>query len=437
MKIRSDSIPNIQKESRYRVWWSLYTIEHMLGIITGRTTCIRDGVCTTPLPVPFEEESLQEQAASELLNDAQLRDERINRAMPSWLVRQMPLNPRGGKEISYAYRHKDSSWIRSVPVNWGLYYLFYCDLAIIVQEIVNKVYSVDCVVIPWAHIENRIGELRARVDLWLSNLPPSLDFTSEMENDSAWIRGKLYLAFHFYSARITLGRPCLCRRDPRPINSEQKETFSHSIAVVTLQSASHMLELLPDRPDGALLFHISPWFCVTHYIMQAATVLLLELAFGCVHMPEQESSFLALAKKSIRWLHAMAKHSMASLRAWQLCDLAFRRLAMGMAYSTDDLPTCVDNMSADSPIIERSTETQRDAPFEGHPVEGMPLGSMHQTPHENQFSFYLDHGNFPPEEMNSWAVNTAEPDYPYDPISSGFIQSIFPEENDQENFDHL
>lgn len=96
----------------------------------------------------------------------------------------------------------------------------------------------------------------------------------------------------------------------------------------------------------------------------------------------------------------------------------------------------MDN-SFDGPIIKKSRETQQNAPLEGHSIEGMPSGSLHQTPYKDQFSFYLDHGNFPAEEINCWAANTADPFSPYDPVSSGFIQSFFPEESEQDNFDHF
>ncbi len=71
--------------------------------------------------------------------------------------------------------------------------------------------------------------------------------------------------------------------------------------------------------------------------MQATTVILLELSFGSVHIPEDEDRFVGLAKKSIRWFHAMSDRSIGSRRAWQLCDSCVRKLATGMKYNTDDL----------------------------------------------------------------------------------------------------
>ena len=53
--ITSDAL----KEIRYRVWWSLYVLEHQLGNMTGRQTSISDETCTSPLPAPVDEDQFQ------------------------------------------------------------------------------------------------------------------------------------------------------------------------------------------------------------------------------------------------------------------------------------------------------------------------------------------------------------------------------------------
>lgn len=316
----------------------VYTLDQSLGIMTGRTTCILGGMCTTPLPLPFEEDHLTEPAAAELLNDAVARDERIDKAMASHWIRHMPLNPTGNKETTYSSGVRDNSWVKSLLANYGLCHLYYCDLAIMVQEIVNKVYSMDCVMVPWAHIENRIGGLKARIDLWRHSLPSSLDFAKEEDEGPDRLRYKLVLAFQYYSGRITLGRPCLCRRDVQKKSPADTSTFSHDMVELTLESANLMLDLIPDEPNATQLYEISPWWCILHYLMQATTVLLLELSFGCVHMPDEEQKFIVLAKKSVQWLFAMSTHSIASRRAWKLCDVNLRRLASEMKFNVSDMP---------------------------------------------------------------------------------------------------
>lgn len=439
MKNSSTDTPNISKEARYRVWWCLYTFEHTLGIMTGRATCILDAVCTSPLPVPFEEDHLSEPAAVEMLNDSTLRDERINRVMASAWVRLMPLNPAGGKDATDTSHERDNSWVKSLPFNFGLCHLYYCDLAVISQEIVNKVYSVDCVMVPWAHIENRIGELRSRCDLWYSSLPPSLDFTRTNDEGPDILRSKLALAFLYYSARITLGRPCLCRRDAQKSPGE-KTTFSHDMAVFALESAVRMLDLIPDETDAVQLYGIAPWWCILHYLMQAATVLLLEISFGCVHMPEDEQKFVQQAKKAGRWLHAMSEHSIASRRAWQLCDLSLRRLAAGMKFDVSDMPSHAYQTAPPSTLpvtnpgpqeLNGQTYTsfwgsQPKDPF----FSNSPAQSAMQLPNPH-------HSDVPTSDLATSTADgqfTDDPYFPYDPISGEFIRSFFPQSNEEESW---
>ncbi|EHA21999.1 hypothetical protein ASPNIDRAFT_210577 [Aspergillus niger ATCC 1015] len=457
MKNSSEGTANISKEARYRVWWCLYTFEHMLGIMTGRATTITDGICTTPFPLPFEEDQLVEAAATKLLNEPELRQEHIDSALACISVRQMPSNPKGGRNAQTTDKPRDPTWLRSVPPSSALGFLYYVDLAVISQEIVNRVYSLDCVSIPWGHIENRIGELRARTDVWYANLHESYDFTRREEDQpAATLRGKLFLAFHYYSARITLGRPCLCRRDARQTASNKKETFSHEMAVITLESARRMLDLIPDVPDAVRLYDVCPWWCILHYLMQTTTVLLLELSFGSIHMPDEEANFLQAAKKAIRWLFAMSENSLASRRAWELCYGSLRQIAAGMSYDISDLPAY-------------GFETQPQAQAQGQALNGTQhdyLSHLEETMHAGP-TFYnpaaADMSNsasasssmaqqpsmlfaqteqplqglampasnpFPTNpELNSGSGDSY---FPYDPISGVFIRSFFPSSTGEE-----
>ncbi|KAJ5683328.1 hypothetical protein N7462_006493 [Penicillium macrosclerotiorum] len=442
MKNSSPTTPNISKEARYRVWWCLYTFEHMLGIMTGRATCILDGICTTPLPVPFNEDKLHEPAAAEVLNNTILRDERINKVMASAWVRHMPLNPTGGKEATHKSRERDNSWVKNIPFNSGLCHLYYCDLAVVTQEIVNKVYSVDCVMVPWAHIENRIGELRCRIDLWFRSIPTFLDFTRKADDGPEVLRCKLALAFHYYSARITLGRPCLCRRDASQKNPADKSSFSHDLAVMTLESAMRMLDLIPDQPNAAQLYDISPWWCILHYLMQAATVLLLELSFGSVHMPDDEQNFIIFSKKAIRWLFAMSEHSIASRRAWQLCDIGLRRLATGMHFDVSDMPSATYHQSPTStlnltdPGIQHQASDQPLTPnFWGAHLEDLSLAGteLNHNPSGDPFTYPTNVSiSDPVATLATEAQITDDVYFPYDIISGEFIRSFFPHTNEED-----
>lgn len=439
LKNNSAITPNISKEARYRVWWCLYSFEHMLGIMTGRAIYTLDGGYATPLPLPFEEEQLQEDpTAIEILNSPTLRDELINNVMSSTVIRQA-----GSREDAQKSRPRDQTWLKKLPSNFGLCYLYHCDLTVITQEIVNKVYSTNCVKLTWSEIEARLDELRARIDAWQSSLPTVIDFTNdETEDTPDQLRCKLILAFHYYSARITLGRPCLCRRDARQQNSQQ--TFSHTMALITIDSASRLLGLLPDEPDVLQLFRICPWWCVLRYLMQATTVILLELSFGSVHLPEDEDRFVRLAKKSIRWFHAMSDRSIGSRRAWQLCDSSFRKLASGMKYNTDDLPSHPrpqERFAAENNVHSHISSfhhggghSSHSDYFTLHPEEMNPL--LHRPAPVHDGDAWTNYFNLPTPDL-TWPLSgpgevTEDSYFPYDPLSEEFIRSFFPS-SDEEN----
>src|ERR1700677_2298875 len=67
MRNDSNNLQDSYKEIRYRVWWSLYTLEHRLCNMTGRINSIVEDHITTPLPLPYDEDDFGSTEASELL----------------------------------------------------------------------------------------------------------------------------------------------------------------------------------------------------------------------------------------------------------------------------------------------------------------------------------------------------------------------------------
>ncbi|KAL5338675.1 fungal-specific transcription factor domain-containing protein [Aspergillus crustosus] len=471
----SEMTPDVSKESRYRVWWCLYTFEHMLGIMTGRMTGISDGICTTPMPLPVDEDRFQDPSVADLLGNLELRRERVELALASCFVRQMPLNPRNGGPMRTTEKARDVERLRSLPPSTSLFFLHYVDLAVISQEIVNRVYSLDCIMAPWVDIETRIRELQSRVELWHSNLPGAYDWTRTDEQSPELLRGSLCLAFHYYSAQITLGRPCLCRRDVRPANSPiQQKPFSHEMAVTVLDAAQRLVGLIPDVPDASRIYQLCPWWCILHYLMQATTVLLLELSFGSIHMPGEEKSFIDAAKKGLRWLYAMSESSQASRRAWELCDNNFRRLATGYKFDVGDIPYDDYQFDANATTSRQSHDSQSNSnttPFSSintnflDPTPSTTTPVFQTPPLNGSNNQQISHpqstsinpattmlqqppiltpntltSNPTPSENSSFAFLLENPStgaasdiyFPYDPITGEFIRSFFPSSNEEE-----
>lgn len=197
-----------------------------------------------------------------------------------------------------------SSDAESEP-NAGLFYLFYCDLAVVIEEIVNQIHVSSL----WIDKEKRIDDVRSRIEYWKNSLPASLNFTTvDLQSSVSQTRYKLGLAFHYQSARIVLGRLLLCRRDE--LGPDHLQMFNHTMTMMTLDAAKQILDLLPDQPNTVQLYQMFPRWSVLHYISRAAG----------------------------SWLHAMSTRSPGAERAWRLCDSFYPKVSAQMGYCTDNIP---------------------------------------------------------------------------------------------------
>lgn len=410
------SIMNIPEKTQTRVWWCLYTLEHMLGVMTGRPTCIQDCLSTSPLPKSFVNGKPQSSSTTQPIRGLNRTNEGLDQTsngsgnILSQHVEEEVSNKSGNSH--------DAQSFDVMPTISNIWYLHYCDLTLIRQQIVNKVYSVDCVLEPWATIEDRIGEIKTKIEMWYKNLPELFVFIFKEDDDGGILRAKLHLAFHYYSAKIMLGRPCLCRHDTCQKSPSEKSSFGHRMAVEALQASTRMLDLIPDEPDAVRLYHQLPWWCILHYIMQAATVLLMELSFGCDHVPKDEMVFVRLAKKSIRWLYAMAEYSDSSHRAWQLCDGALRRLSTRIGYNISDMPPYPSLSPPDVPIDSHPVEPSQIQNLEPNFFYSVSVRGQHNSNGGGYTAVDLTHTLL----GDANAMDSAY--FPYDPISTEFMQAF-------------
>lgn len=219
-----------------------------------------------------------------------------------------------------------ADYIKSLPPCMSMYSLQLTTLTSIAKRTTAKLYGPEAIQAPWASTEFTIKSLMLKLDSWFMTLPGAYDFTSTHTSQCPMSQ-RVGLALLFYSTKISITRPCLCRLDGPHSHGDQAYDFCSKTAAECVESACHMLTLFPDTPDAALLYRASPWWCILHYLMQATTVLLLELAFKAQHVPEKKSTVSKAAKKAVEWLSTMSKSSLAAERAWKLCDSFLRRLA--------------------------------------------------------------------------------------------------------------
>ncbi|KAJ5337404.1 Transcription factor [Penicillium brevicompactum] len=336
LKNDSKNMTQIDKEIRNRLWWGLYTLEHMLGIIIGRPGCIKDAACASPLPLPFDENQLPGPSAVPLLDDPKLRNMCIDAVMSSPQDLNTCLELIGKTNRRSDYRNKP--WLHTLPITSGLCFLYHCDLAVLTEDIMKRLYLGDQPLDLWAHIESQILELRAKVDLWHISLPTTLRYEPTEKDDQLHFHQKMRLALQYHSARVMLGRPWLHPGELRLDGiSMQKLAVSHRLGADALKSALRVLELILEKPDVTFLYKICQWWRVLHYIVQATATVLRELAFGSIQMPGTGEYMLRSTIRAVRWLQSMAERSTASHRAWQVCDNTLRRLSSEKGYDISRL----------------------------------------------------------------------------------------------------
>ncbi|KAJ6031866.1 hypothetical protein N7540_002598 [Penicillium herquei] len=358
------------KEIRYRVWWSLYNVDHLLSVMTGRPSCITDDYCTTPLPVPFDESDFQKEEVSQLISTS-------GRGTLSPLDRMSFSNSVASLESNADSDTNDTpaegdttmiraEYLKSLPPCVSLYFLQLTSLNTVAKRMAVKLYSPEALQSPWASTQFTIQSLMLEIDSWFMNLPSAYDFTSTQTSQCP-LGHRMGLAFLFYSTKIGITRPCLCRLDPSPAEDDKTHEFCSKAAAECVESACHMLTLFPDTPDAVLLSRISPWWCTLHYLMQAATVLLLELAYRAQHVPEKAVMVSKAANKALDWLSALSKSNLASERAWKLCNGFLRRLAPHVGIDVDDFSGNDNDESSAASLLD-ATEIEDTANLEADQI---------------------------------------------------------------------
>ncbi|KAE8348841.1 fungal-specific transcription factor domain-containing protein [Aspergillus coremiiformis] len=330
----------MSKEARSRLWWSIFLLEHQLTSITGRISCVGENLSSTPLPVPFEEDAFDRPEILRLFHDPSIRESHLK---PTLL--QTEEEARSGAE-----------WLATCEPTPSLFFYCLVDLTSITQAVINKVYSIQALHERSSRIHHRIRKYGQTLETWLSKLPNAFRFTEPHSEqfhlpaaDDSFVRERICLAFNYYSAKITLCRPCISHVNLKGSPSPRRTKATHSslrneMALSCLRSACFLVSILPEEPDIHWVARMTPWWIILHYLMQAITALLLGLSCRPVPGPSTRRTaidtrtMLEACKKVIRWLHVMAPTNTAWRRAFIFCDRLIRRIAPDLKLDLIGLP---------------------------------------------------------------------------------------------------
>ena len=348
MRNESTSLADDLKEIRYRVWWALYTLEHRLCSMTGRMNCILDDHCTTPLPIPLEEEAFLSDSGRTLLKKEAQRLERNPASTPtSAQASTTPSSdrsrsaskPETSRSPSSQQLQVEMEWAKNVTPNASLYFLHLVQLTRVSQRIFHQLYNPTTVTGSWSDIQTMISDLDSSVESWYRSLPIVFDFKRK-RRERDFYEFRMCLGFSYYGIKMTISRPCLCRLDRKMPNQSSKSVeFNRLQAANCIENAKDLLNLIPDQPNAIGLISVGPWWSLLHWLVQATSVLMLEMSFRSHHMPTEADNIFEAAKKAVRWMHQLGSESFSARRAWLLCNSMLRESAAKIGREVHDLPT--------------------------------------------------------------------------------------------------
>lgn len=335
--------PNLaesSKEIRYRVWWAVVTTERTLSVMTGRPASFAASHCSAPLPIPLDE-------ASFMLSDGAYQTSAVNKLRRSSTDESRSTDMSFSTSSSISSRQKSpnnpptfnspgSMEVPNVTPNIGLFFLYMAKLSNLNDDILELLYRPPVLEHTWASVQAIGSKCHERLERWRSSLPAIFDFTRNQQ-DREFARARMCLAFSYYSAMMITKRPFLCKMERKiPNESGRAKSIDVANAASCVFAAKAIVDMLPGQPDPVGMYQETPWWNMVHHLMQAVTILMLELSLGINHGSHRTDDLLPAAEKTVRWLQAMAADDMAAARAWKLSSELLHKIAMRLGRSMDE-----------------------------------------------------------------------------------------------------
>ncbi|KAF1852037.1 C6 transcription factor-like protein [Cucurbitaria berberidis CBS 394.84] len=314
-----------KRETLVRTWWSLYSLERTLSVITGRPSIIVDAYCSVPLPIPLPEEEISENVEATY---------RARRGSTTTLLESSPIHASSSNVATELLLAPTNSG--TADANSGSYFKAVVQLSIITQSILPLLYSAGTVIRPPSKVQQDMTQLNMRLDQWIISLPVQLSFKfTNNEPSDVFNHERLLLEFQFCSAKILLTRPCLSAWK-QPWHEPNEASFPRQMANSCIEAAKVIVSLLQDGPHTNSIYSQGPWWCIIHHAMQAISVLLLGLSYPS--STSYNSTMLVHdLKKAIRWLQRTQDPVAES--AYKVALSAFESVARRCSVDVSDLRT--------------------------------------------------------------------------------------------------
>ncbi|OQD77352.1 hypothetical protein PENANT_c112G06856 [Penicillium antarcticum] len=309
--------------------------------MTGRSPGISDVCCTTTLPMPNGDDGVWDTRVLPIAEDqnlysspsfalffnsptVSLKNALLCSHLPQPILKDSMLSAEYSQTLSEPLTLKVSA---SFP--------YAVDLSLLLRGVVGTLYAPGTMHRPWLEMELIISSLNTSADNWLSRVPVELDFTTSKTNDS-FVDQRTGLAFQFYTTKLVILQPCLCRLAEWPPSRLHLSDLCKRLATECVQAAGHVINLLPEDVGAVRLNNIGLWCFTLHHIMRSTAVLLVELL---TRTQPGTSEAAALTKKlriSLRLLKDRSEVDNASQKAWHICSSILSRHGSIFGFGDDE-----------------------------------------------------------------------------------------------------
>jgi hypothetical protein len=198
--------------------------------------------------------------------------------------------------VGYSHPGAFSLPLVELPVTSSTYFIYRTQLSIITHDIVTQLYCPATIKETWTEVQDAISVINRRLVSWRDCLPREFDIMFDTWADPDWndpyTLPRFGLAMFYNSSRMILFRPCLCRTDGRIDNqSTSSKDFEKDAVEQCIRSARRMIQLIALNAKTETKFYaIPPWWHTLHYLCEALSVLMLEMAFKAQHLPNESGS---------------------------------------------------------------------------------------------------------------------------------------------------
>jgi hypothetical protein len=316
-------------EARKQLWWSIFRLESLLSIMSGRVASL--GIAFASLSPPFLNPNMDF-----TVSDAKQPNNEL----------QWSIDLDEGKAIS------QTSFLKSLEPSHRLYCFYLIDLALITHTITNEVFCFKPSRMGWSCFESRIAFYRKKLDFWASTIHTSFGFQDgQIVETSKGSPYQLSLALNYYSTHILLNRPCL---NGPAFQEKYGLRFANKMAFDCLQASLNAIAQLPDLPDLTWCFQVPQWWEILHVLTQSITILLLDISVGPVsastmniHLPA-ESVVWAAVTKGLRWLHCLGRTSESARRGFRFFNACVQRMDPNRTLEFEGTSSVIDPPRAPS-----------------------------------------------------------------------------------------